>query len=724
MAFGKKNNWDIVQGQDAKDKLKYLDVHGRQQMERGTLAEKKSMTTYNILNGVLCAFVFLLVWILVSLWDMTGTGKGELELSLNPADSWFHVNEHYVNVDNPEDKITVEEYNALVATFAKAKPLPEVKDPGAPPVYENPEDAYRFAIEGHRDKPWYNETENVRLSNDEFETLKANYESVYATRMAQYEKDLADYRAYRASVDNPADQYKSQKEHYRNGFNPEEYVLPDAYAKMVEEYDKLVRRGKLTDDEANIPPQPLKMTQFYVASDYGIVPVKGSLDGSGTQQWSVPSGGSSGDSQNNGPNDAAGGPGDETNGNPEENTDVSGEGTTEATEEPVMGLESEGQDNPAQGQGEQSGSGQEAVSPEDISPRDLYQFDIVGHRDAPWRNKETGEYITNEQMEALCNAWDAFHGDGQATDGSVNAMPDEPVLDVRDVESDVPTDVPEGMEYGPIEYRNIYDGSVITYLEYNEMEAAYKEAVEAYKEVYMAHRQQYHPDDVDGTKKIFSMRPTVMKFLISFAISGLAFGIMYAIFSKQLKAENMMSDTSDINQYYHDQHVALPEEVQRNYDWFPDVGAHSAVQVSSMISHMALFNKGLKKVMLARRADKDIRDENGDIDYYKGEILMDADGNVIADEKPIIDEQFMEDLFDASGALKDKEVRVRYDATKIPYNPDGSNRDKLGKYATVADLINDDWEFPIYEPQRPAGAYIVDTAPVNTMVWVTALHAA
>ena len=65
---------------------------------------------------------------------------------------------------------------------------------------------------------------------------------------------------------------------------------------------------------------------------------------------------------------------------------------------------------------------------------------------------------------------------------------------------------------------------------------------------------------------------------------------------------------------------------------------------------------------------------------------------------------------------KEKSIRKYYDATKIPYNPDGSNRDKLGKYDTWADLINDDWEFPLYEPQRPAGVYIVDTAPVNTMV--------
>ena len=31
-------------------------------------------------------------------------------------------------------------------------------------------------------------------------------------------------------------------------------------------------------------------------------------------------------------------------------------------------------------------------------------------------------------------------------------------------------------------------------------------------------------------------------------------------------------------------------------------------------------------------------------------------------------------------------------------------------------MINKDWEFPSYEPQRPGGAYLVDTEPVNTMV--------
>ena len=37
-------------------------------------------------------------------------------------------------------------------------------------------------------------------------------------------------------------------------------------------------------------------------------------------------------------------------------------------------------------------------------------------------------------------------------------------------------------------------------------------------------------------------------------------------------------------------------------------------------------------------------------------------------------------------------------------------------YNTVSDLINKDWYIPEYEPQRPAGVYLVDSAPVNTMI--------
>ncbi|WP_329142716.1 type IV secretory system conjugative DNA transfer family protein [Streptomyces sp. NBC_01456] len=202
-------------------------------------------------------------------------------------------------------------------------------------------------------------------------------------------------------------------------------------------------------------------------------------------------------------------------------------------------------------------------------------------------------------------------------------------------------------------------------------------------------------------------------------------GLMVALiigtwFSRRVAAANLMNTTSDINQFHNDQHIALPEEIQQNYDWFPDAGAHSSVQVSSMLSHMMLKKKGLGTVEVAQRAKKDVIDDEGNLVYYVGEVMDDDEGDPLTQTLPIIDEDFGDELFEASGLPDDKTLRQKYDTTLIPYNPDGKNRDKLGfesdTYKTVAALIKEDWTFPAYEVQRPAGAYVVDTAPVNTMV--------
>ncbi|MGW1783902.1 type IV secretory system conjugative DNA transfer family protein [Streptomyces sp. NPDC002143] len=210
------------------------------------------------------------------------------------------------------------------------------------------------------------------------------------------------------------------------------------------------------------------------------------------------------------------------------------------------------------------------------------------------------------------------------------------------------------------------------------------------------------------------------KFFITLGSGLLVALIIGTWFSRKVAAANLMNTTSDINQYHNDQHISLPEEVQQNYDWFPDAGAHSSVQVSSMLSHMMLKKKGLGTVEVARRAKEDVIDGKGDLVYYAGEVMGDDEGNPLTQTLPIIDEDFGDRLFEASGLPDDKTLRQKYDTTRIPYNPDGKNRDKLGfdsdTYKTVADLIKEDWTFPAYEVQRPAGAYVVDTAPVNTMV--------
>lgn len=181
--------------------------------------------------------------------------------------------------------------------------------------------------------------------------------------------------------------------------------------------------------------------------------------------------------------------------------------------------------------------------------------------------------------------------------------------------------------------------------------------------------------------------------------------------------QNVFNDHTDINQYANDQHVALPMETMTKFDWFPDVGAHASPQVSSMISHVALSNKGINKVEAAQfYSSKDEKESGGQV--LAGEHKIDDNGDIIFQKMPFFDAEFADALFEASGiSNKLKKYKKSYDTTKIKYMPD-TPRDAVGggKYKTVAECINADWELPYYEPQRPAGAYIVDTAPVNTMV--------
>lgn len=203
-------------------------------------------------------------------------------------------------------------------------------------------------------------------------------------------------------------------------------------------------------------------------------------------------------------------------------------------------------------------------------------------------------------------------------------------------------------------------------------------------------------------------------------ISGLSFGLAYLVSNQKLlsglKARNSMADGTDINTYENDQHIMLREEMLRTFDYFPDTGAESSVQVTSMLSHVMLDKKGLKKVDFTKRHGK--KNKEG---VPAGTPVTDEDGNVVMEHVPIIDSDFGQELFTASGIpVSEKGIRTPVDVRNIEYNPfdesgSRSNRDKL-EYDTVADLINGDWEIPDYEFQRPAGAYLVDTAPLNTMV--------
>lgn len=222
--------------------------------------------------------------------------------------------------------------------------------------------------------------------------------------------------------------------------------------------------------------------------------------------------------------------------------------------------------------------------------------------------------------------------------------------------------------------------------------------------------------------------------IVATLLSGVIF---YERLMANWRSENSMADTTDINPHKNDQHVTLIEELQRELDWFPDAGAHAPIEMTSLLSHVMLSNKGLKTVEVAKRHKKDGVDSNGEM-VYKGQEVRDENGKIVMVKRPLIDEKFGQELMTASGLpLEAKEFRQGYDVRKVPYNPPAPGQEKKAKeakrsgkgldkvqrisrdkrpYDTVGEFINADWEIPEYEVQRPAGAYLVDTAPANTMV--------
>lgn len=178
-------------------------------------------------------------------------------------------------------------------------------------------------------------------------------------------------------------------------------------------------------------------------------------------------------------------------------------------------------------------------------------------------------------------------------------------------------------------------------------------------------------------------------------------GSIYSRWSRNVIKQNVAVSTEDINQHHNDQHIALPEELMTRYEWVPDYGAHFSPSPSTIISHVFIDNAGINKIKAT------VFDKTGEPQYND-------DGSLKTELVPMFDKKFAEKLY-ASANIPPK-FQVYYDTRKIAYNPDDRDRDKLKGYRSVADMINGDWEFPDYEVQRPAGAYLIDTAPVNTMV--------
>ena len=228
--------------------------------------------------------------------------------------------------------------------------------------------------------------------------------------------------------------------------------------------------------------------------------------------------------------------------------------------------------------------------------------------------------------------------------------------------------------------------------------------------------------DVSGNFKdeFLSVFQTPLLLIICIVISFLIAMFVLWRLLLHFNAVNALNDDSVFTSNPDDVVIRSHDDIIKSFHVAPDAGFHYTSAGSSTISHIMASNKGLPKVDVAMRELEDKTTSDGD-KIFKGELVYDNDGDVILESKPIFDMDFQKDLFSASGIPQEaKEYRKPFDVASLPYNPKNkegnrANREKL-KYDTIGELIKDDWEFPEYEVQRPAGLYIVDTAPVNTMV--------
>lgn len=651
--MAKKRNWELIKNQKDSDTIKYRDVYEDQQLERGNIAEKQSMTSRIVMAIVVSVIAFFIVYVVVSAVQMFTDREG-LDDDMDPADDYIQAEEFYYNVNDMSDTLSVEEYNQWYKDYHDydSKRSPDDEPPEVP-VNDLKEYAARFKYDSEKGSYSLNGEE---YTVKEYQDMLKEYEKEYDKLNEAYQLYYRRHHdpEYRKN-DTDSGNYVKGAAVYRNWNNDSDMLSKAHYQQKVDEYNQMKKNGEISEDILSIPLMPVDYSKVYIPNEYTYVSNQDLWKETGADKIKVPKG---------------------------------------VTEEEFNTFLAYCEDNNIK---LEENPYEKPLSEPDVSDiKAVQQYKV--YQDFYEQLKilfASQNYKTySDYWKCFENYCDAVHFDRQSMSYLVGST----------------------MTLVPATYRNKFDGTVISRTEYNKLVENIKQETVEYEEIYLAHRQKYHPDDIDGSRTVFSMAPNLLKVFISLCFAGIVFGSIYLVLKRNLTAQNLMANTSDINQYHNDQHIALPEEVQKNYDWFPDVGAHSSVQVSSMISHMAITNKGLKNVTMAKRAKDDVKNDDGDIEYYKGEILFDDDGNAKTSQQPIIDTDFMEALFDASGASKDKNVRHYYDTTKIPYNPGNGNRDKLSGYDTVADLINGDWEMPLYEPQRPGGAYIVDTAPVNTMV--------
>ena len=177
---------------------------------------------------------------------------------------------------------------------------------------------------------------------------------------------------------------------------------------------------------------------------------------------------------------------------------------------------------------------------------------------------------------------------------------------------------------------------------------------------------------------------------------------------------NAMYLEDDIEEYANDAYVRTLDHIISEFDAAPDAGLGFDGHVSSIVGHMMVSNKGIKKIEMPLLDPE-----------REGQVAVDENGRVKKKKMEMFDKDLGRELYKFSNVPGAHQKW--YDATQYAFNEKNSKKEaKHGNarkgafnrkaYDTLADYINGEF-YPLdTDTQRPAGVYFYDSRPVNTIL--------
>ena len=227
----------------------------------------------------------------------------------------------------------------------------------------------------------------------------------------------------------------------------------------------------------------------------------------------------------------------------------------------------------------------------------------------------------------------------------------------------------------------------------------------------------------DNVKVGFFFNPGSEMVMGYFLLLIIAMPILMLWLKKKLYAtwfnNNAMYLSDDVQEYHNDSYIRSIDHLTQELDVAPDAGLGFDGHVSTIMGHMMVSNKGIKKIQMPQY--------DGNVDGY---VKKDADGNIVTKLVPMFNEELADLLFSMSGVPTDQ--RILYNATEYDFNrkltrKEGGGKDSKGNYKRagtydrkaydkLSDYINNEF-YPLdTDTERPAGVYFYDKSPVNTVL--------